>query len=233
MASEDNLQPYMLFTLTDLIGKKATDQRTTVIATVETPLRTAIWLFASLIISGVPALILGFASPLGTWALLIPMIMVPAITVFATGRSRRGLQLTHLQRTFHRLEAGQVKAGMLIHLGRIYDPLAVDIATVTRSTVDVDDVADWPRRRTIDVIEQDEEQDAQYVPLAQRRMTLRSARGQAEEQTRIRSGIMEAQRVMERREWMERYEQRMKDQQERVAAGMVLDPSDDLEEVSA
>ncbi|MCL6424364.1 hypothetical protein Bequi_13420 [Brachybacterium sp. JHP9] len=138
-APADQQRPMMMFTLTDMIGKKAEESRETVIATTDVNNRTAVVLIVSLILTIITALIAWSVLPIGGYALLIPLAGTPLITWLVRGRSRHGLQVTYLRRTIDRLQAGQT-TGLFLHCNRLYDPLEVQIRTITRGSVDVEDI---------------------------------------------------------------------------------------------
>lgn len=228
--ADDGVQPYNLFTLTDLIGKKATDKRTTVVLTVETPLRVVVWGVISGVIFVIFALVLGFATPIRQWAILVPLLGVPAVVAFTNMRGRRGLQLTHLERTFDALSSRPARK-MILHLDRLYDPMQVSTATVAPASVDVEEIEGWPRRDS-SVPLWDEDVEDSFVESSERRLSMRSARAAAEERTYMMAGLMEAQRVIEREQFAVRADDRAAESQRRAVEGLQRG-EDSAEEVAA
>lgn len=217
--AEAGPQPYQLFMLTELIGQKATNDRTITFRSVgvEAPLVTVAWLFGSLLATGVPALVLGLATPVAQYAVLIPMVLAPVITMMATMRSRRGMQLTHLQRTFNAL-AARPSRRLFVHLDRLYDPFDVRLVHLQSSDVPVVDLPDWEPLIDPERISQVLAEDV-MAPRRRGRLgalSLKSARGAALDHAVFASSLMEAQRVLERREYAARHERSVRERRQNM-----------------
>lgn len=206
-SEQEQLQPYHLFTLTDMIGKRANAQRTTVIVGTEASIRTVVIYLLSLGGSMLAALILGFAF-LGAYAALIPMLLPVIITGLAVGRSRRGLELTHLRRTLDQIAAGRSRS-MIVHCNRLYDPTEVRLVTVTSGTIDVEDIPGFVTDRDLDYGGIDLAPTGPtggYTERAHRTAsTVASARSTHASRARMHADAMDLQREIERqvhaREW--------------------------------
>lgn len=210
----EELQPYNLFTLTSLIGKKTSQERTVVIATVETRLRTAIWTLSSLVFSFLLALLLGFWF-MGAYAVLIPVVITPVVTFAATTKSRKGLQLTHMQRAFDLVSRPKMR-GMFVHCSRLYDPFEVFTAQMVPASVAVKDLPDYvpPERESplgvevgVDELGQEEPTTRTFYGSDQGAGVMK----QAERQARLRTAMMWQQREIERAKWAADYEKYLAD----------------------
>lgn len=212
MASEedaDELKPYNLFTLTDLISKKATQSRNVVLATTEVRFVTAVWYFTSLALSILAAVVLGFLF-MGKYAALIPIFLPILVTAFATTRSRAGLQLTHISRLMDKLDRPWAR-GMLVYAGRLYDPMHVRVVTVTPATVEVAALPGWesPKHAAITGVDAEEEIDAReqrMLASGGSGMMVSSARGDADRQSQMRSSMMDVVREEESVQWARSWE---------------------------
>lgn len=188
---EDRLRPYQLFTLTQLVGRAANQGRTTIVLGSEVRLRTALWFLGSFVASGVIALIAGFVG-LGSYALLIPLAVAPAVTFAFTQQSRKGMQLTHMARLFDELDQPWSK-GFVIQCDRLYKPGGDRIGRITPASMSL---AGDPAPR-LD----------------------RGAYGVAVESERTRTMLRNRRRAEERRVWTERYEASLRDKMRRAEGG--------------
>ncbi|MCZ4326761.1 hypothetical protein [Brachybacterium paraconglomeratum] len=235
MAAEEELKPYNLFTLTHLIGKKATQARTTVVFTAEMGYVTAIWYFVSLALSILLALVLGFTF-MGTYAIIVPIFLPFIVTAFATVRSRSGLQLTHLQRTMDHLDRPWAR-GYLVYAGRLYDPLAVRLVTVTPASVEVEALPDYEPPEALEVFGIEGEnprRDAQLIAREGGRSLIRSARGAAARTAQVRTAMSDVVREEERTQWAKNWEAQERHRREQLLVDLgVSDPPEPTASESA
>lgn len=224
----EELKPYNLFTLTSLVGKKTIQERTVVIATVETRLRTAIWVLSSLVFSVVLAIFLGFWF-MGPYAVLIPVLVTPAVSFAATTTSRKGLHLTHLQRAFDLVSRPKMR-GMFVHCARLYDPFEVFTAQMVPASVAVQDLPDYvaPTRESPLGVEVDVDELGQEAPTVRTFYGSDQGSGvmqQAQRQARLRTAMMWQQREIERAEWAADYEKYLADVRQSLTGPTSADAS--------
>lgn len=128
-SDKDEVAEVFLYDLTEMTGKKAQQQRTQVIMTVEMRRGTMI----SLIVATFPALMaMGLLWPfLNVYATLGGVVVFGAILFFLMYRQRRGLQLSQWRgwadKRFSRTD-------VFIQCNRVIDPLVSSAYTIVRSS---------------------------------------------------------------------------------------------------
>lgn len=225
---DEKVSPYYLFVLTNLIGKVATQGRTTVIMGSEIRLVTAIWFFTSLGATIILAIILGFAA-IGPYAIFLPLLIPLIVTYFATTRSRAGLHLTHMRRTMDLLDRPWAK-GLLVYAGRLYDPTVVRLITLTPATVDVAALPDYEPPEDTTMFESVAATVRPEAPVLARttdNTPVRSARGAAARVADVRTAMMDVGYEEERVQWARNWEagQRRKREQLLIDIGAIPDPN--------
>lgn len=210
MSSEndaDELSPYNLFTLTDLISKKATQARRVVVLTTEIYLATAVWYGVSLALCILVAILLGIMF-MGPYAALFPIFVPLIVTAVATTRSRTGLQLTHMSRFMDKLDRPWAK-GLLVYTGRLYDPMEVRVVTVTPASVEVAALPDFTPVEGSGITGVDEVTDAreqQVLAAGGSSMMVPSARGDAAQQSLVRASMMDVTNEEDYLQWARSWE---------------------------
>lgn len=197
--NEESLQPYYLFTLTMLVGRKAMNERTTVALGGEIKLRTAVVFVLASVLSLFLALILGF-SFLGSYALLTPFVIVPPVMWFFTQQSKKGMQLSHIQRTFDSIDQPWAK-GFVVYCGRLYKPGTTTMIHLTSANVPVEQ--SMPPT-ILDPFGNDVTLPTRSTPMS------RAALAAGITRSHMATLAMDSIRRQESREWRETYENQLR-----------------------